>query len=90
MEASEYVEAVSHNYLGLERPPYGWKWVRFIGKADHLNVVGVCILGFVTVVCYMAIIPKLLMQQRRVYAVIAVLEIAVLLLAASGVFTIGH
>jgi hypothetical protein len=90
LSAPEYMEAVSHEYLGLEHPPYGWKWVQFIGKADYLNEVGVCILGLVTIVCYLAILPKLILQRRRVYAVIALLEVIVLSLAASGIFTIGH
>lgn len=88
--APEYMEQVNAEFLHFEHPPYGWRWAGLAGKADYLNVVSICFLGFVTIACYLAIIPKLVAQRRRVYATIAVLEVLVLLLAASGVLTAGH
>jgi hypothetical protein len=44
----------------------------------------------VTVICYAAIIPLLLKRKDFVYATLAVLEVLVLVAAASGIIAVGH
>jgi len=86
----EYLEAVNHDHLHLEHPPTGWAWVTMLGKSDFLNFVGIAILGGITVICYLAIIPTLLRKRDRAYLAMAIAEVVVLSLAASGILAVGH
>ena len=69
--------------------PTGWGWLSYLGKGDYLNFVGVAILAGLTIVCYLAIIPTLLRKKDKAYLVIAVAEVLVLALAASGILKGG-
>ncbi|MBN1674246.1 MAG: hypothetical protein JXR37_24570 [Kiritimatiellae bacterium] len=88
-----------HEYWGLSAEAYmqatgsqpGWCWVRRLHKADCLTFTGIALLSAVTVFCYLTVIPMLLRRKERVLAVLVCLEVAVLLLAASGVLSgAGH
>lgn len=68
----------------------GWSWVTLLPASDFLNLVGLCILGSVTVVCYLALIPLLVRRADWIYVVLAVLQVLILVLAASGVCSSGH
>lgn len=67
----------------------GWNWLKNIGKGDYMNFVGVAILAGLTILCYLAIIPTLARKKDMAYLVIAVVEVAVLVLAASGLLKTG-
>lgn len=69
--------------------PTGWGWLAFVGKGDYLNFVGIAMLAGLTILCYMAIIPTLSRKKDTAYLVIAIAEVAVLLLAASGILKSG-
>jgi len=86
----EYAAAVNRDFLKLERPPVGWDWLRLLHTGHFVNLVGICVLAGVTVFCYAAVLPLLIRQRRRVYALGAVLEILLLLAAASGLPGGGH
>ena len=87
---NEYLEAVNRDHLHLEHPPTGWAWVTMVGKGDFLNFIGIAILGGITIICYLAIVPALLRKKDFAYLAMAVLEVLVLSLAASGVLVVGH
>ena len=61
-----------------------------LGKGDFLNFIGIAILGGVTIICYLAIIPTLLRKKDKAYVAMAFLEVLVLTLAASGILAVGH
>jgi len=86
----DYLETVNQNHLQMDRPPTGWTWVTMLGKSDFLNFIGIAILGGVTVVCYLAIVPTLLRKKDAAYVTMAVLEVIILSLAASGILAVGH
>jgi hypothetical protein len=50
----------------------------------------VAILAGVTIICYAAIVPTLLKNNDKVYAILAVLEVIILSAAASGILAVGH
>ncbi len=85
-----YLEAINHNFLHLEHLPTGWSWVKLIGKGDFLNFVPVAILSGVTIVCYLFIVPGLFKRGDKAYAFMALAEVAILALAASGLLAVGH
>ncbi len=78
------------DYLHAADIPAGWGWVSLIGQGDFLNFIGIAILALVTIVSYIAIIPLLLKKKDFLYAGIAVLEVIILSLAASGILVVGH
>jgi hypothetical protein len=69
--------------------PTGWGWLASVGKGDYLNFVGIALLAGVTIVCYLVILPILLRKKDIPYVVIAIVEVAVLALAASGILKSG-
>jgi len=85
-------------YWGLSLPDYleqtnykaGWSWLNMIGKGKFLNFIGISLLAGVTVFCYLGIIPILIKKKDTVYVIIAVLEVLVIVLAASGILMTGH
>lgn len=68
----------------------GWSWVGMYHYGDMLNFFGVAILGVISIVCYLAIVPKLMRKKDITYVAIALLEVVVLLFAASGIVHIGE
>jgi hypothetical protein len=85
-----YLEAVNRDYWHMEHPPTGWAWVAMLGKGDFLNFIGIAILSGITIICYLAIVPALLRKKDRAYLAMALLEVFVLTLAASGILAVGH
>lgn len=75
----------SHHYVEAANIPVGWNWLALLGKGDFLNFIGIVILAGLTIVCMVPLIPMFLKDKQPVFAVIAFLEILVLVLAASGI-----
>ncbi len=76
-------------YLAATGIHPGWGWLLHVHRGDFLNFVGIAFLAGVTLVCYVSIIPIFLKRKDKVYAAIAVIEVIVLALAASGVLKSG-
>jgi len=87
---SRYWSMNVHEYLEQAHIKTGWSWVAMLKYSDFLNFIGIAILAGVTIVCYLAIVPVLLKNNDKIYALIAVLEVLVLGLAASGLLAVGH
>ena len=78
-----------HDYNVALHAPTGWGWVALAGKGDYLNFVGIAMLSGLTILCYLVILPILFRKKDMAYAVIAIVEILVLSLAASGIMKVG-
>lgn len=76
-------------YLAATEMHGGWSWLRLLGRGDCLNFIGVALLAGVTIPCYLAIIPILFRKKDVIYVGIVIIEVLVLVLAASGVLTAG-
>jgi hypothetical protein len=90
LSAHEYLVEVNNEFLHRPEIVVGWGWVGVLGLGDYLNFVGIALLAAVTIVCYMGILPNLFRKKDWIYGTIAVLEILILTLAASGVISVGH
>jgi hypothetical protein len=62
----------------------GWSWLHRVDKGDFLNFLPIVFLAAVTVICYIRIIPIFLAKKDMVYTLLAITEVVVLTLAASG------
>ncbi len=79
------------DYLHESGMTAGWSWLGNLGYGDMLNFLPIAILSGLTILCYAAIIPGLLRKKDTAYVVLSIVEIIVLLVAASGILgTGGH
>ncbi len=78
-----------HDFNVALNAPTGWHWTGLVGKGDYLNFVGIAILAGLTILCYLVILPILIRKKDTPYIVIAIIEVAVLVLAASGIMKAG-
>lgn len=76
-------------YLQTTNIHTGWSWLGMLGKGDFLNFLGIAFLSSITIFCYMRIIPILFRKKDSVYGILAIIEVLVLVLAASGVLKSG-
>jgi len=67
----------------------GWSWATLLGYGDFLNFLPVAILAGITIICYGVIIPGLFARGDKAMAIMAITEIAILVLAASGILKVG-
>jgi hypothetical protein len=86
----DYLLAINNNFLHLDHLPTGWSWIKLIGNGDFLNFIPIAILSGVTIFCYIAIVPGLFRRGDKAYAIMAIAEVAILTLAASGLLAVGH
>ena len=63
--------------------PTGWQWLQLAGRGDYFNFVGIVLLASIIIAAYLRVL-SLVARKDRAFAVIAALEIIVLLAAASG------
>jgi len=78
-----------HDFNHEVHAPIGWGWIALAGKGDYLNFVPIAILAGLTILCYLAILPILARKKDTPYVVIAIAEVLVLALAASGILKVG-
>lgn len=69
--------------------PKGLRYLLMVDKGDCLIFIGIVFLLVLTILCYIAILPILIRKKDTPYVVIAIVEVLVLVLAASGILTVG-
>ncbi len=74
-------------YLKATGTPTGWNWLTMLGKGDLASLLGIALLSASSIVCIIAVMPIYARSRNFTYLVISILEIAVLLLSASGIFS---
>lgn len=82
LSAREFVAATS--------TPTGWAWIRLIGHGDALNFAPIAFLASVSGLCTLAVLPQLARRGAWAHFVIAVLQVVVVLLAASNLLFAGR
>lgn len=78
------------DYLRATGMPDGWGWVTMLDRGDVLPLIGMVVLCGVTLACFLVLLPAYAARRDWAYFLIVMLEIGVLVLAASGVLTAGH
>jgi hypothetical protein len=77
-------------YLRETETPSGWGWLAHLHKGEFVSLAGIAMLAGASLVCLAALIPVYARRGDRAYAAFCCAEIAILLLAASGLLTPGH
>ncbi len=78
-----------HEFNTVLNAPTGWGWTALVGTGYYLNFIGIAMLAGLTILCYLVILPILIKKKDTPYVIIAIIEIAVLVLAASGLLKTG-
>ena len=68
----------------------GWGWLALLQRADIVTLVGIVALAFCSVPCLVAVVPLYWVAGQRVLAAICVVEVAVIVFAASGLVGGAH
>jgi len=82
LRASEFHKAVP--------VPSGWDWVSQLGRSDVLSYASIVYLSSVTMICLAVIIPLFFKGKDRIYTIITILQVLVLVFAATGIISGGH
>jgi hypothetical protein len=78
------------DYIQLTGTPTGWGWLYKLHRGDFASLSGVAVLAGCSMLSVLSLIPIYLKERDRAYALIAVLQTFVLLLAASGMLRAVH
>ena len=68
----------------------GWHWSSLVHRSDMLVLAAIALLSSISVACVAAVLPLFAKRGDRVFVAIGILQIVVLLLAASGLLAAGH
>ena len=76
-------------YLAKTGIHAGWAWLGNLGYGDMLTFLPIAFLSLLTIICYLAILPGLIRKKDTAYVVLAIVEVIVLTVAASGILGSG-
>ena len=74
----------SADYLARTGAKPGWGWTAFIAQGDMLVLAAIAILISSSILCLAAIVPLFRKGGEKVFVAICILQIVVLVVAASG------
>lgn len=74
-------------FLKATGTPTGWSWLSMVHQGDFASLLGIAILSGCSIACILVIIPTYAKSRNGIYLMISILEIAVLVASAAGVFT---
>jgi len=78
------------DYLARTQTPTGWAWLAHLHRADFAALLGIAMLAGCSLVCLLAIVPLYARRRDHTYVAICLLQVLVLLLAASGILAIDR
>ncbi len=78
------------SYLAQTQMPTGWGWLALVLKGDVVGLLGIAILAGCSVLCLLALVPHYLRRGDKAYVALCLTEVAVVVLAASGLISGGH
>lgn len=76
-------------YLQMARITPGWSWLSYLYYGDFLTFLPIAGLAGVTILGYICLAAKFFNYREHILGWIAILEIIILMLAASGILKVG-
>jgi hypothetical protein len=70
--------------------PTGWGWLALLRHGDVLNLLGIALLATCSVPCLLRVAPIYARERDRAFVLLCLLEVVVLVVAASGIIGAGH
>ncbi len=71
-------------YLNETQVKTGWSWLRELHHGDFLNLLPIAFLASITIICLVTVTIRFFRNREPLQGIIAILEIIVLVVAASG------
>ena len=68
----------------------GWHWATLLHRSDMLVLAAIAFLSTISAACVAAVLPVFAKRGDRIFVAIGILQIVVLLVAASGLLSAGH
>jgi len=68
----------------------GWGWAELLHRSDMIALAGIALLASCSIPCLAAVIPVFRRRRETIFVAICILQIAVLVLAASGILVRAH
>jgi hypothetical protein len=68
----------------------GWHWASFVHRSDMLVVAAIALLASASIACLAAVLPIFRRRGEAAFVAICILQVAVLVLAASGLLAGAH
>lgn len=81
----KYWSLSAAQYVAATGTPTGWHWAALLGRLDDLTLLAIACVASVTPVCFARLVPEFVRQREGIYAAIALMELWILVLAASGI-----
>lgn len=85
----QYWAMSADKYIHAAGVPVGWGWLGLLGYGDFINYIGIALLGGLTIIGYLILLPSYMRSKDIPYTFIVITEIVVLVLAASGILGSG-
>lgn len=76
------------SFIAQTGVPRGWGWLAHLGHGDMLGHAGIAILAGISTLGLLLLVPMSIADGDRLFALICVIETAILVLASSG--WLGH
>jgi len=89
-EIPEYWGLRVDEFIDKTGMPVGWSWVPYLTHGDIISFLGIILLAAGTVVCFAVVLPTFARKKDTPFVIIVIIQILILLLAASGMITGGH
>jgi hypothetical protein len=70
--------------------PGGWSWLHYLRYGDYLNVLGISLFALLALICTARVVPAFWRSGERMQALLALLQVLVLLAAALHLFPGAH
>ncbi|HEX7055397.1 MAG TPA: hypothetical protein VF211_15850 [Burkholderiales bacterium] len=70
--------------------PPGWRWLEYVGYGDYLTLLGIALFALLAALCTARVVPAFLAAGERLQALLAALQVLVLLVAMLGLFPGAH
>lgn len=79
-----------NEFLRASGSPTGWGWLSLIGNGDMAGLLGIAILAGCSVPALLSLVPLFARRGERALAALCLLEVLVIVAAASGLLASGH
>ncbi|WP_051688057.1 hypothetical protein [Desulfofalx alkaliphila] len=91
-EVAHYWHLSSEQFISATGTPSGWAWLGMLEYGNFLSILGIAWLASLTIIGYLAfLVPAYFKKKDTAFLTIAVVEVAVLVVAASGILgSVGH
>ena len=88
-QVASYWHLSAQDYAAQTGTPYGWNLLKSIASGDMIGLASLVFMALSVIVCLLIMAFALLRNKNRLFAIAALVQSTILILAASGIVS-GH